>query len=131
MRLTTLVAMWIVRLAGLTQIVIGLLIWSGRALTLIPMHMGIGFLVVLGLWTIAILALVAKTRSGLAIFALPWGVALPAFGMQQANILPGPSHWIIRLVHLTMALAALWIADALAKAVLKRGNPGHILATSR
>jgi hypothetical protein len=119
MRTATLVTLWIVRLAGITQIVLGLLFWSGRAIHLIPLHMSIGFLVVLGLWTIAVLALVARTRRGLAVFALVWGIALPALGIPQAAILVGPWHWIVRVVHLAMGLAALAVADRLATGILR------------
>jgi hypothetical protein len=119
MRTATLVTLWIVRLAGITQIVLGLLFWSGRAIHLIPLHMSIGFLVVLGLWTIAVLALVARTRRGLAVFAVAWGIALPALGIPQAAILVGPWHWIVRVVHLAMGLAALAVADRLATGILR------------
>jgi hypothetical protein len=118
MRTATLVARWIVRIAGIVQLVLGVLFWTGHALGLIPLHMATGVLVVLGLWTLAILALVARVRPGLAAFAILWGIALPAFGMAQMGILPGPWHWVIRTIHLVMGLAALGTADALATHVL-------------
>jgi hypothetical protein len=37
-------------------------------------------------------------------------VALPAFGMIQASLLVGPMHWIIRVLHLLMGLAAMALA---------------------
>jgi len=118
-RSTTLITMWIVRLAGIIQIVLGLLIWTGRALSYIPFHINNGFIVVLGLWTLAVLALIARGRAGLAAFALFWGLALPAFGMTQMSMLVGPWHWVIRVVHLLMGIIALGVADALAAHVLK------------
>jgi hypothetical protein len=111
--------MWIVRLAGITQIVLGALFWMGRGLTYIPLHMLIGFVVVLGLWTLAILALFARAHLGLVGFALLWGLALPALGMTQAAILIGPWHWIIRVIHLVMGLIALGVADRLASHILR------------
>ena len=132
MRTTTLVTLWIVRLAGIVQLVVGVLFWTGRALGLVPFHMANGFLVVLGLWTLAVLAFVARTRRGLAVFALLWGIALPAFGMAQMAILPGPSHWVIRTIHLVMGIAALGMVDALSRHILasRRQDPrGGALAT--
>ena len=123
MRIATLAAMWIVRVAGIVQIVLGLLFWTGRALGYIPLHMSVGFVVVLGLWTLALLALVARTGAGLAIFGILWGLALPALGMTQAGILVGPWHWIIRVIHLLMGLTALGLADRLATRVLKARAP--------
>ena len=119
MRLATLITMWIVRIAGITQIVLGTLFWTGRAFTYIPLHMMIGFVVVLGLWTLAILALFARARWTLVAFALLWGIALPAFGMTHATILIGPGHWVIRVIHLLMGLMALGLADRLASHVLR------------
>ena len=123
MRIATLATMWIVRVAGIVQIVFGLLFWSGRALGYIPLHMSVGFVVVVGLWTLALLALVARTGAGLAVFGILWGLALPALGMTQAAILVGPWHWIIRVIHLLMGLTALGLADRLATRVLKSRAP--------
>lgn len=128
MRAATLVTMWIVRVTGIVQIVLGLLFWTGRALGYIPLHMSVGFVVVLGLWTLALLALVARTGAGLPLFGILWGLALPALGMTQAGILVGPWHWVIRVVHLLMGLIALGVADRLATRVLKARALGGRMA---
>jgi hypothetical protein len=122
MRTVTLALIWIVRVAGVVQILLGLSIWIGPGMRYISLHIQAGFLIVVGLWILAILALIARGRPALAVFALVWGLALPAFGMAQAAILVGPLHWIIRVIHLLMGLIALGTADALAK---------HVLATRR
>lgn len=118
MRTATLVLMWIVRVAGVVQILLGLSIWIGPGLPYLSIHIQTGFLIVVGLWILAILALIERGRPALVGFALVWGLALPAFGLVQAEILVGPLHWIIRVVHLLMGLIALGTADALAKHVL-------------
>jgi hypothetical protein len=122
MPIMTLLTLWIVRIAGLVQIALGLLIWAGPGLRYLQVHISIGFVIVLCLWTLAILALVARGRAGLASFALLWGLALPAFGMAQAGILVGRWHWIIRVIHLLMGLVALGVADRLAAHVLARAR---------
>jgi hypothetical protein len=122
MRTATLALIWIVRVAGVVQILLGLSIWIGSGLRYFSLHIQAGFLIVVGLWILAILALIVRGRPALAVFAFVWGLALPAFGMAQAAILVGPLHWIIRVIHLLMGLIALGTADALAK---------HILATRR
>ena len=38
MRTTVNVALWLTRITGLIQIVLGLLFWTGNAITLIPVH---------------------------------------------------------------------------------------------
>ena len=118
MRTTTTVSLWIVRVAGIVQLVSGALFWTGHAYGYVPLHMISGVLIVLTLWTLAVMALVARARRGLAVFALLWGLALPALGMPQAAILVGPMHWIIRVVHLLMGLSAMGVAFALGRAML-------------
>jgi hypothetical protein len=121
--------MWIVRVAGVLQLLLGVSIWIGFGQRLTPVHILTGVLIVVGLWILAILALIARGRPALVGFALVWGLALPALGMTQATILVGPMHWIIRVVHLLMGLIALGTADALAKHVLatRASGPGERL----
>ena len=112
------ISLWIVRIAGLLQLVLGALFWIGYAYTLIPLHIISGALIVVTLWTVAVLALITRTRRGLAVFGLFWGLALPAFGLRQAALLVGSMHWIVRVAHLLMGLAAMAIAGTLGQAVL-------------
>jgi hypothetical protein len=118
MRTITGINLWIVRISGTVQLVLGALFWTGHAYQYLPVHIINGIVIVLTLWTAAVLALVARTRRGLAVFGLLWGLALPAFGLEQAGILAGSMHWIIRVTHLLMGLAAMGIAGTLGQAVL-------------
>ena len=125
MRATAAISLWIVRVAGTLQLVLGALFWTGHAYSFLPLHIISGIVIVLTLWTVAVLALVARTRRGLALFGLLWGLALPAFGMQQASILVGSMHWIIRVLHLLMGLAAMALAGMLGQAILA-AVPAHV-----
>jgi hypothetical protein len=118
MRTTTSISLWIVRVAGTVQLVLGTLFWTGRAYTYVPLHIVSGAVIVLTLWTLAVLALVARTRRGLAVFGLLWGLALPALGMRQATLLVGPMHWIVRVIHLLMGFSAMGVAGTLGGAIL-------------
>lgn len=115
MRTTTIISFWVIRITGIIQLILGILFWSGHAYTYVPVHMAIGSLLVLALWALAVVALIANVRRGLAAFELAWGLALAAFGAQQAMILIGPWHWVIRVVHLAMAISAMQLAGILAK----------------
>jgi len=117
MKTTTTVAQLLVRIAGVIQIVLGLLFWTGNATSLIPIHMLIGSILVLSLWVIAITALVAGFNRGLAAFALVWGVLVVALGMTQGALLSGSLHWIIQVLHLVVGLAAMGIAERLAAGI--------------
>jgi hypothetical protein len=130
MRATATICIWIVRVAGTLQLLLGALFWTGHAYSFLPLHIISGVVIVLTLWTVAVLALVARTRRGLALFGLLWGVALPAFGMQQAAILAGPMHWIIRVLHLLMGLAAMALAGMLGQAILA-AVPGRVRGSAR
>jgi hypothetical protein len=126
MQRATTITRWIVRLAGIIQIVVGLLFWTGHALSLIPLHMLVGSIVVLGLWTLTGLALRAGVHPGLVVLSIALGIALPAVGMTQAGILVGSLHWIIQVVHLALALGTLRLAEGLAELVLRRGAGGAV-----
>src|SRR5688500_4804114 len=113
MRKAALVAQWVVRLAGLFQIVVGLAFWSGHALSLIPVHIIVGLAVSLGVAVLAVLAWRAGAPAGLALLGVAWALVLPAFGVMHAGILPGPWHWMIRALHLALGLGALRLAQHL------------------
>ena len=118
MRATATISIWIVRVAGTLQLLLGALFWTGHAYSFLPLHIISGVVIVLTLWTVAVLALVARTHRGLAVFGVLWGLALPAFGMVQATILVGSMHWIIRVLHLLMGLAAMALAGTLGQMIL-------------
>jgi hypothetical protein len=122
--------LWIVRLAGTLQLVLGALFWTGHAYTYVPLHLVGGVVIVLALWTAAVLALFARTHRGLALFGLGWGVALSIFGMSQASLLVGPMHWIVRVTHLVMGLAAMALAAILSQAILA-SKPARVRDSSR
>jgi len=130
MRATAAISLWIVRVAGTLQLLLGALFWTGHAYSFLPLHIVSGVVIVLTLWTVAVLALVARTRRGLALFGLVWGLALPAFGMQQASMLAGSMHWIIRVLHLIMGLAAMALAGMLGQAILA-AVPGLVRESTR
>ena len=130
MRATAAISLWIVRVAGTLQLLLGALFWTGHAYSFLPLHIISGVVIVLTLWTVAVLALVARTRRGLALFGLLWGLALPAFGMQQATMLVGSMHWIIRVLHLLMGLAAMALAGTLGQMILA-AVPGRVHEPAR
>jgi hypothetical protein len=121
MQRATVITRWVVRIAGLAQIVLGLAFWSGYALSLIPLHMLIGMVVVLGLWFLVVFASRAGLRRGPVVLAFLLGLVVPVFGVTHMGIFPGEWHWVVRLVHLALGIGALAVADRLAEYVLRRG----------
>ena len=114
MKIAVTVAQNLVRLSGLILIVLGVLFWSGNALTLIPLHILVGLVLVLALWAMAFLAARAGVRPGLVILAFLWGLLVPIFGLTQDQMLLGDAHWVIRVLHLLVGLGAIGQSEGLA-----------------
>ncbi len=114
MKTVTTIAHTLVRLAGLSAIVLGVLFWTGNAQVLIPVHMLIGLVLVLSLWTLAFLAAQAGVNRGFVALAVVWGFIVPVLGLTQGQLLPGDYHWVIKVVHLLVGLGAMGQGDGLA-----------------
>ncbi len=111
-----------VRVVGLAMLILGLVIWTGSADGLVPVHMLLGVVLVLALWAIAVLALQAGTRPALPAIAIAWGILVAGFGMTQAQILPDDSlHVVIQVAHLVFGLVAIGLAEALGAAATRSG----------
>ena len=109
------IASIVLRLCGALAVILGILFWSGTALNLIPIHMLLGFLVVLSLWIVGIGQ--AFSRGGswpLAVGALLLGLLVIVVGMRQSSLLVGPFHWVIQVVHLLLGILAVGIGQVTA-----------------
>jgi hypothetical protein len=104
------------RLALLVQLIVGIGLWAGHFVSLVDVHRTIGVLFVLSLWIIAIIALVQRRSPGLAVFGILWGLAVAGLGFMQQGMMVGDLHWIIRVLHLAIGIAAMPIAEKLAAA---------------
>jgi hypothetical protein len=114
---TVVVLQMLVRLLGVTQIVVGLAIWFGGATHAVAFHSAVGSLLVLVVWIVAIIALFALPSRGLPLITLLVAGLTLWFGMAQTTMLVGSAHWAVRLAHLLVGLATLGLAESLAKAV--------------
>jgi hypothetical protein len=103
------------RLGAGLQVVLGIGFWTGHWASAIPAHRTIGIVYVFLLWVLAIVAMVRRANFGLALFAIAWGLAIAGLGFTQQQILIGSSHWIVRVAHLVVSLAAMPIAERLAR----------------
>ena len=105
----------LMRLGAAIQLILGIGFWTGHWTSAIPIHRTIGVIYVVLLWVLALIALVKRTDVGLALFAIVWGVVIAGLGMAQRTMLVGDWHWIIRVLHLVLALSAMPIAERLAR----------------
>ena len=117
MRRTASAAQPVVGLIGLVMITLGLLFWSGRAISLVPLHMVLGLLLVAFLWILAIMGARAHAPAGLVVLGIVWGFAVPTLGLLQTGLLTGDLHWIVRATHLLVGLVAIGLAEGLAASI--------------
>ena len=109
-------AQMLVRAIGGVMLALGLVIWTGQYPGLIPVHMLVGVVFVLSLWSVAYLAARAGAPRGLAVGAVVLGLILPIFGLTQQQIAPGDAHVVIQVIHLALGLSAIGIGEALGAA---------------
>ena len=112
-----------VRALGVVQLVLGILFWTGNALGLVDLHQLIGILLVLGLWTQAVLAYRAGVPAGLVAAAAVWGLIVPIVGLTQTSLLTGSAHWVIQVIHLLLGIGLLGLAENLATRAKARLAP--------
>jgi hypothetical protein len=107
MRTTLTVAQMLVRITGVVQLILGLLIWAENMLGLVGIHTLIGLVFVLSLWVLAAISTRAGVPTGQAAGVAILGLIVLVFGMVQTSLLPGSSHWIIQILHLLLGMAAV------------------------
>jgi hypothetical protein len=101
------------RAAMAVQVILGIGFWTGHWTNLVNAHMAIGALFVIASWVIAGIAAAQGGPARLVAFGFVWGVVVLALGMTQQRILIGDLHWIIRVLHLVVGIAAMPIAERL------------------
>lgn len=111
---------WILRIAFLVALGLGLALWSGRGYAYLRLHMWLGFIVTFALLLLVILSFISRVSPALPFVALLWAVALPVIGIAQLRILPGHNHWVIQTMHLILGLGAIGLGEVIAKRILLR-----------
>jgi hypothetical protein len=104
----------LVRLCFVVLLVLGIAFWTGHGLSYIPLHMIVGIVLVVALWLTSIIAATVRAPVGLVIVGLIWGLIVIGLGMKQMTLLPGPSHWVIQVLHLLVGIGAIGLNERLA-----------------
>jgi hypothetical protein len=112
-----------IRVVGVVQLALGVLFWTGNALGLVDLHQLLGILLVLAVWTQAVLAARAGAPAGLVAVAAVWGLVVVIVGLTQRELLTGSLHWLIQVIHLLLGLGLLGLADTLATRAKARLAP--------
>lgn len=122
MKTATTVVQMLVRLVGTIILILGILMWTRILPNVISIHMLLGFILVVLLWTMAGLATRARVNLGLIALAVVWSLIVPIFGMTQSRLFPGSMHWVIQVLHLLVGLGAMGISEALASRIKRSWN---------
>ncbi len=127
------IASWVVRLGGVVMIVLGLLFWSGNALTLKNEHMTLGLIVVLALWMLAATAMQRGVSVGLVIGAFVLGLVVIGFGMAQTSLMSGATRVVvelIRVVHLLLGLTLISFGEIITARLRRLGQGSKPVAAA-
>jgi hypothetical protein len=112
-----------IRAVWLVQLALGLAFWTGNALGLVDLHQLLGILLVLALWTMAVLAYRAGVPAGLVAAAAVYGLLVAIVGLTQRELLVGSAHWVIEVIHLLLGIGLVGLAENLATRAKARLAP--------
>lgn len=105
----------VLRVAVLINLILGILFWTGNADSLVIVHIILGFLAVISLFTIGIVQGVRKGGSfPLALATFVVGFLLAFIGLFQTRWDLGSNQWIIQVIHLLLGLAAIGLGEMIA-----------------
>lgn len=110
------IADMLLRLAFVVNLVLGVLFWIGKAGGgLVLLHMLVGILLVALVWFIGLAQAVVRGGSlGLMVGTFLIGLALAIVGLGQNSFLNTNPHWIIQVIHVILAFAAIGAGEAAA-----------------
>lgn len=120
MKSIVLVARLLLSVFGIALVVLGILFWTGHALSLLSLHMLLGSLFVVCMWMLAIAGSLVPGSRGFALLVFVWSLIVPALGATQLSLLPGSAHWVIQVLHLLVGIIAMGLGHSLARRIGRR-----------
>lgn len=126
MKSTTIILHAILGLSFVAALAIGLAFWAGHLLDLFRFHVALGALFSITLIALAIFGAFRGVSPRRAVTLMAFAIAVVALGMIQTQLLPGPWHWLVRVLHLGLGIGAAIQGFAMARllrsAVAPRGT---------
>src|SRR5512147_3210614 len=122
--MTIRIASVVLSFAGLLALILGLLVWTNRGLSLVQMHMLLGLLAVGALWVIGVGQAFSSGGSWfIAASALVVGAAMIVLGLTQSGLMLGTFHWVIQVVHLVLGVLVIGMGH-IGTARYRKGSSG-------
>jgi hypothetical protein len=116
--LVTTICSFVVRIGGSLALLLGILRYLNIGPNLVQLHMTLGILVVLALWTLAtIYARTPNANLGMAIGASVIGLLLLVLGVTQQGLLINDFHWVIQLIHVLLGVTVIGMGEMLSGAI--------------
>lgn len=95
-------------------LVLGIVIWTGSADQLVGVHVALGVVLIVSLWTIIAIAARSGVPMNIVAFAAGWSLVVVILGLAQEELVPGSWHWSIQVLHLGISMGAIWWGRRLA-----------------
>ena len=105
------IASMALRLFFLINLVLGLFSWISGSDSLVGLHILIGILFVISLWTYSAIVGLQTGSVGFVAGCFALGLLIAILGLTQTNILVGSSHWLVQVLHLLLAVIAIGYAE--------------------
>jgi hypothetical protein len=103
-----------IRVSGLILLVLGILIWTVGAHSLIRPHILVGVIFTIALFILTYQAYRAGVAVWLVGLAVIWALILPVWGLAQERIFPESYFWVSQVLHMLCGVGAIGLAEILA-----------------
>ena len=114
------ISVMVLRICALAALILGILFWTNNAKGLTLVHILLGFAVVISLWVLGIAQGFRGGSFGLALATFVVGLLLAFVGLFQTRWLTNDMHWIIQVIHLLLALAAIGLGEMISATTRRR-----------
>ena len=103
----------VVRITGMIQLLLGLVVWTGKIEMLVLVHILVGSILTLALLMLTYRAFQAGVNRKFVLLAAVWIVILPIWGLAQDKILPDSYLLLMQILHVLCGLGAIGIGEML------------------
>ena len=120
MKTATKIAQRTLIVSGALLLVLGVIIWTGKADGLIGIHALLGLLLILAVWTIAAIAARAGVSITLVTLTVLWSLVAMYLADAQERLVTGGWHWTIQLLHLVVGMTVIGSGQLLALKIRRK-----------